>query len=216
MAIKRLEMKQGWACLEEMQVSARGDIEGYGSVFGNIDQGNDVVEPGAFAASLGTRGMPKMLWSHGWFDPPIGKWNTAEEDDRGLFLKGRLNLDTQLGAEVHSNLKMGTLDGLSIGYIPTEVEIDQDNVQHLIEVDLFEVSPVNFPMNELARVDAVKARIEAGISKRELESILRDAGMTRAQAKRLLADGFTGLIARDADESTESDQLKELVARLCK
>lgn len=216
MKTDRMEMKRGWACLEEMQVSARGDIEGYGSVFGNIDQGNDVVEPGSFTKSLETRGMPKMLWSHGWFDPPIGKWNTAEEDDRGLFLKGRLNLDTQLGAEVHSNLKMETLDGLSIGYMIIEAEIDRDNVQHLIEVDLFEVSPVNFPMNELARVDAVKSRIEAGISKRELESILRDAGMTRAQAKRLIAEGFDGLIPRDANDGTESDQLKELVARLCK
>lgn len=50
-------------------------IEGYASVFGERDQGGDVVLPGAYTASLAAMGRSgrrvKMLWQH---DPrePIG------------------------------------------------------------------------------------------------------------------------------------------------
>ena len=80
-------------------------------------------------------------------------------------------------------------------------------VQHLKEVELFEVSVVTFPMNELARVDSVKDRMEqSGNPKRELAVILRQAGFSRTRAEAIVARGYDGLLAlRDADDQVDED-----------
>ena len=73
-----------------------------------------------------------------------------KEDDHGLVVKGRLALKTQAGAEAYELLKMGALDGLSIGFRvnPKEVSYDKRGNKRIIkEVDLMEVSLVTFPMN---------------------------------------------------------------------
>ncbi len=207
------KMNHGCA-IEVKTVNAAGELEGYGSTFGNVDLGFDIVEPGAFADSLKDRGLPKMLWGHDFFDPPIGKWTEATEDKTGLFLKGQINLDMQRGHEVHSALKMGSLDGLSIGFSVQDSDIDRRGVRHLEKVDLFEVSVVTFPMNEEARVDAVKQLVEKGVTERQLEKILRDAGFSRKQAMALVASGYDGLIARDAADEDDDDEFKELVSQL--
>ena len=59
-------------------------IEGYASLFGRVDQGGDVVERGAYAASLARLKAAgravKLLWQH---DPtqPIGIWDEVAEDE---------------------------------------------------------------------------------------------------------------------------------------
>jgi len=181
-------------------------------VFGNVDHGFDVVEPGAFANSLKERGLPKMLWGHAWDELPIGNWTSAKEDDHGLLLKGKLALDIQQGAETHSALKTGSVEGLSIGYMPVAggIDVDRAGVQHLNELDLFEVSVVNFPMNELARVESVKDRIDAAENpRRVLAGILRQAGFSRTSAEALVAAGYDGLLAlRDADDQPEVEVIE--------
>lgn len=181
-----------------------GTIEGYGSVFGVVDQGGDVVEKGAFGASLAAR-RPKMLHQH---DPAqvLGVWDEAVEDDRGLRLRGRINLDKQLGRDVFSDLKMGALSGLSIGF-RTRKAADANGARLLKELDLLEVSTVTFPMNELATISGFKA---AELSARECEKCLCDAGFSRLEAKRLMSGGYRALRAmRDA-----GDGLDEIAALL--
>lgn len=211
-----MQIKQG-SPFRVKEVGDSGAIVGYGSVFGNVDAGYDVVEQGAFADSLEERGLPKMLWGHAWFDPPIGKWTKAEEDDHGLLLHGEINMKMQQGAEVHAALKMDTLDGLSIGYLEQESTTDKGGVRHLEKLDLFEVSVVTFPMNELARVDSVKDRIGHGVTKRELASILRDAGFSRLQAEALVARGYGGLTQSDSgDQDDDGDQAAAVIGNLFK
>ena len=95
----------------------KGVFTGYGSIFGNKDQGNDIVVEGAFAKSIGKKGARavKMLYQHRQ-DEPIGVFDEIIEDRRGLKVKGRLAMGTQRGREVYELMKMGALDGLSIGY----------------------------------------------------------------------------------------------------
>lgn len=54
-------------------IAPDGTVEGYASLFGELDQARDMVMPGAFAASLKQRGVRRvpMLFQH---DPaePIG------------------------------------------------------------------------------------------------------------------------------------------------
>lgn len=192
---------------ELKEVTSEGVVTGHGSIFGNVDQGGDVVEKGAFTESLGGR-QPKMFWGHEGWEIPIGIWDEAAEDDKGLFLHGRLDLNIEKARDVHSGLKMKTIDSLSIGYLERRATNDRDGIRHLEELELFEVSFVNFPMNELARVDSVKSQLTGKLSKRQLEEILRGAGFSQAKARALMDAGYRGLFPLD-----EEVDLKESLER---
>jgi uncharacterized protein len=146
-----------------------GTVRGYASVFGAVDLSGDEVAPGSFEASLRTRGAAgvKMLWQH---DPgrPIGVWTTLREDKVGLWAEGRLALDTSGGREAYGLIRAGALDGLSIGFRTKRAERPGGRggkaKRRLVEIDLWEISIVTFPMQELARLAAkrvVKAPLAA-------------------------------------------------------
>ena len=194
-----------------------GTFEGYGSVFGNKDLGNDVIEKGAFTKSLKSRKPQsvKLLYQHK-SDMPIGIFDEIREDEHGLVVKGRLALKTQSGAEAYELLKMGALDGLSIGFRanPEKVSYDKRNNKRIIkEVDLMEVSLVTFPMNPQATVRSVKGE---QYSIREWENGLRDAfALSRSESK-VAAKAVTKCFGqREVDSSQELvDALKELTLTL--
>ena len=171
-----------------LQIKAAGDdgtVEGYGSVFGVRDNYDDVIAKGAFVKSLkdhkaaGT--MPAMLWQHD-ADKPIGVWTEMVEDEKGLRIKGQLAMETIKGKEAHALLKMGALNGLSIGFMSKEWAYDRDTeVRTLTAIDLWEVSLVTFPANEKARVTNVKSADEMATPK-DAEKALRDAGFSKSDA----------------------------------
>ncbi|MFN4158509.1 MAG: HK97 family phage prohead protease [Gemmobacter sp.] len=152
-------------------------IEGYASVFGRRDQGGDVVARGAYGASLAALGSAgrrvKMLWQH---DPaqPIGVWDEVREDDRGLYVKGRVLTDVAQGREAMALIGAGAIDGLSIGYRTVRAERDGKGQRILSELELWEVSLVTFPMLPEARV-AAKGEEPEGDHWRDLATILEDA-----------------------------------------
>lgn len=162
-----------------------GMFSGYGSIFGNKDLGNDVVVAGAFAQSIGRKGAKavKLLYQHKQ-DEPIGVFDEIIEDRRGLKVKGRLAMGTQRGREVYELMKMGAIDGLSIGYRVDAKGYDYDEKRkrrYLKSVDLMEISAVTFPMNPRARIQAVKG---AERTVRDWEQFLRDEGsLSRTEAK---------------------------------
>lgn len=193
-----------------------GSFSGYASLFGKVDLGRDVVERGAFERSLRTRGAAgiRMLFQH---DPaePIGRWTEIREDERGLFVRGRLADGVARAREVRSLMKGGALDGLSIGFRTVRARADaQTGIRRILEADLWEISVVTFPMQPGARVERVKA-IGGGLAgglaggrlptTREFERWLtRDAGLTRAQARAVIARGYADFKrGRDAARSTE-------------
>ena len=140
-----------------LQVTDGAVISGYASLFGAKDQGGDIVQKGAYAASLAAsakagRGI-KMLWQH---DPaqPIGVWDEVREDATGLFVKGRILTDVEKGREAVALLAAGAIDGLSIGYRTLKAQRDGKGQRLLAEVELWEVSLVTFPMLPEARVSA--------------------------------------------------------------
>lgn len=133
------------------------EISGYASLFGASDQGGDVVQKGAYSASLKAllqeNRSVKMLWQH---DPaqPIGVWDAVKEDQKGLFVKGRILTDIRAGAEALSLVKAGAIDGLSIGYRTLRAEKNRKGQRLLHELELWEVSLVTFPMLPEARVES--------------------------------------------------------------
>ncbi|MFQ5451457.1 MAG: HK97 family phage prohead protease [Nitrospinaceae bacterium] len=146
------------------RVAESGEFTGYASTFGEIDLGGDVVDPGAFKKTLReSRGKVPVLDHH---DPTrqIG-WNLeAREDDRGLLVRGLLDLNVRAARERHSLMKMavqvGGRTGLSIGFRTVKEGPDRQNplVRHLKEVQLFEYSIVTFPMNTQAGITTIKAK----------------------------------------------------------
>ncbi len=139
-------------------IDVDGTVEGYASLFGEIDQARDMVMRGAFTATLRQRSVHRipMLFQH---DPsePVGVWLELREDDRGLFARGRLIPEVARGRELLSLLKAGAIDGLSIGFRTVQGRIDpRTRVRALHAVDLWEISIVTFPLLAGARVLAVK------------------------------------------------------------
>ena len=188
-----------------------GMFEGYASVFGVVDQGMDVVERGAFAKSLGTGRKVKMLWQHDQAQP-IGVFDKVEEDERGLYVRGRLLKEVAKGREAMALLRAGAIDSMSIGYRVVDAAPEGDGmVRRLKEIDLHEISLVTFPMLPDAKVTAVKS-IE---TERDFERFLRDAGFSRKQAVAIALHGFKSLKteARDAPDVSE---LVEKIANLRK
>lgn len=191
----------------------RGEFMGYGSIFGNTDLGGDIVERGAFAATLAKRGPADiaMLWGHDLRQVPIGKWLDMREDERGLQVRGQLTLDIPQARNVHAALRNGTVKGLSIGYRipPGGAEMDRGGkVRRIKSVELFEVSVVTFPMNQRAQVARVKSAAQLSIEDiKEIEDLLRDAGASGAERKRAVSV-FKSWLRRDAaaPESASRDE----------
>ena len=152
-------------------------IEGYASVFGLTDQGGDSVSPGAYGRSLtelsGKGGKIKMLWQH---DPrePIGVWDEVREDDKGLFVKGRILTDIARGREAAALIGAGAIDGLSIGYRTVKAQKNDKGQRLLSELELWEVSLVTFPMLPEARVGQ-KGDDPETATMRELAAAFRNA-----------------------------------------
>jgi HK97 family phage prohead protease len=158
-------------------------VAGYASVFGRRDQGGDVVQKGAYAASLkrlgASGGRVRMLWQH---DPgqPIGVWDEVREDATGLWVKGRILTDVAKGREAAALLAAGAIDGLSIGYRTVKAERDGKGQRLLAELELWEVSLVTFPMLPEARVSA-KADDATDRALRDMARVLEDARRSLAE-----------------------------------
>jgi HK97 family phage prohead protease len=191
--------KQILSCPIEIKALGEREFEGHGSIFKNVDLGGDVVMPGAFKRTLAKwkelGQLPAMLWSHDQREPAIGKWMTMREDDRGLFVRGKL-ADTDRGNEVLTLMKMEAIGGLSIGYLTNDYDYDKDGNRLLKEIELFEVSPVNIPMNPLAKVTDVKSLLADREQLRGLEAILRDVGLSQSDAVTAIS-GFKAWVQRD-------------------
>lgn len=152
----------------------------------------DVVRPGAFRATLadhkrlGT--LPAMFYDH---DPShvIGAWRSVAEDGDGLAVDGQLAKSARLrtGEDLYELLSMGAISGLSIGFFPEKVKLDEKTkTREILATEVFEISPTPIPGNARARIADVK-NAAPGAVKRFLEETLRDAGLSRTEAKAVLS-----------------------------
>ena len=213
-----METKHFDVGFEIKSVNADGTVEGYGSVFDVKDSYADVIQKGAFDKSIkehkSAKSMPAMLWQHD-AGQPIGIWTEMSEDDNGLMLKGKLAMDTVKGKEAHALLKMGAINGLSIGFMTKQYKYDEKTeIRTLTEVELWEVSLVTFPANTKARVTQVKS-VDDLQTLKDAERILRDSGFSRQDATSFVSRVKTLSSRSDSDEMGElKSALEKLKSKL--
>jgi HK97 family phage prohead protease len=189
-------------------IAPDGTVEGYASLFGELDQARDMVMPGAFERSLKSRGVRRvpMLFQH---DPsePIGVWLDLHEDLRGLYARGRLIPEVVRARELLALLKAGAADGLSIGFRTVKGRVDpKTRIRKLETIDLWEISIVTFPLLPGARVRAVKETTSQPLHARTRHSRPVDPSMARFQEERLFRK--KPLYTFDRDESFILSQTK--------
>lgn len=173
-------------------VGEDGVFTGYASTFGNKDLGGDIVVPGAFDQWLsewkaGEVAPLPILDNH---DPNkvLGVYSEFSTDEKGLWVKGELNLETVAGNEKRALMKQGAINAMSIGYsiYPGGYSYDKEQDAWLLgAVKLWEISLATFPMNPQARVETVKT------------AFARDGQPTIRDVERALREqGFGGTIAK--------------------
>lgn len=171
----------------KMSNAEKGIISGYGSQFMNVDSYGDRVFPEAFEKTLKERARPvRMRWNH--FGPIIGKWESLEPDDSGLFTEGSLTPNHSVAEDTKASVIHGAIDGMSIGYREKRVEKNDFGGVDIIEMELIEISIVEEPANLGASISSIKSMIDDLDSMKQIESFIREeCGLSRQAAKYLIS-----------------------------
>lgn len=201
----------------------KGSFKGYASVWDGVDSYLDTIVKGAYTETLAKNGLPKMFYQHG-HDMPIGKYTDAGEDSKGFWVEGELTPGHSLATDVRAALKHGTLDGLSVGgYIARGDYTIMENGGRLIQkwTELAEVSPVVWPADKAARIDHASVKsvdfemlLPECKSEKDIERLLRDAGLGKWEAMALVSRAKTIFKGRDAQEDVDAEQLAVVHKRL--
>jgi HK97 family phage prohead protease len=201
--------------LEIKTLTETGEIVGLASPFGNVDHGNDIVAPGAYAKSIAAHKAagtsPAMLLHHS-LDRPVGKWSEFSETSEGLLVKGNITRGAPDGAEAYALARDGALTGLSPGYM-TKQAGRQGDARLLMEIEVFEVSLVSVPMNSKARISMVKTINNVS----DIQELLRDGGLSGRKSRAAAAAAWAALNNSQSEaeaEQTISEILKASAARI--
>ena len=140
--------------MAELPIDESGRFCGYASVFNLLDDGGDIVLPGAFRKSLQAKAAPqvRMLFHH---DPrePIGVWEAIREDGYGLWVEGRLIGGVPRADALRRLIEKRAIDGMSIGFRTVRATREaRTGHRRISEVELWEISVVAFPMMNRARI----------------------------------------------------------------
>ena len=221
-------MERKGLALEKAQFKLESDgagFVGYASTFGNVDSYGDTIVKGAYADTLKAHGLPKMFFNHNANAVPIGKWVDAKEDDYGLLLKGEFTPGNALAEEVRAALKHGTLDSMSIGYMLRKGDYETTEAGRIIKkvARLAETSIVTFPADSFARVDMASVKsidFEALLpeckTERDIERLLRDAGLGKWEAMAIVSRAKAIFDGRDAPEDAQAKTDALILERLQK
>lgn len=201
-----------------------GTFKGYAATYGNVDRGGDIIKKGAFVRSL-KRHLDenrhlRMFFQHDHMFPigmfPIDK---IVDDEKGLFVEGQINLNADKGRSTYALMKQGAISDLSIGYSINDAIVDEDGNFNLIDLELWETSPVSEPMNTEATILSVKKKqeesrtnIDEMKSIKEIESYLKELGLYSQERKTLISKikSFTRDANKGDDDTRDDESKKEI------
>ena len=134
-------------------------VEGYGSIFDNLDSDGDVIRKGAYKKTLQENGITGKnriphVWQHD-IKQPLGKFRELYEDNVGLAFKSFIP-DTRLGNDVLNLYDAGIIKEHSVGFEKIKFNRIEKNGYEIKEIKLWEVSSVTLAANELAGMKNLK------------------------------------------------------------
>ncbi|MGM7342808.1 HK97 family phage prohead protease [Acinetobacter baumannii] len=200
--------------LEIKATQEGGFFSGYLAAFDNLDSHGDIIRKGAFAKTLQewkAKGKyPAIFWDHNPSEP-IGIFTEMREDEKGLYVEGRLLIDDVPRAKAtYALMKVGAIDGMSIGYITKFYRRDPDSlIRELLELELVEGSIVAFPSNPETLISSVKSKLQDGElpSLPEFEKFLRESGFSKTQATVIASKGLRHLLSESEGENEKAKSI---------
>lgn len=206
-----------------------GTFEGYASKWDSVDSFGDTIVKGAFGDTLRTNGQPKLFLEHSWKLGgallPIGKAECVE-DDVGLRLKGELTPGLSVAADVRAAMRHGTISGLSIGGLVKKGDYEEKSGGGKVIKrwhNLVDVSVVAYPAEKGAQIDLstvksmdFEALLPECKTERDVERLLRDAGLGKWEAMAIVSRVKAILSGRDAPEDEDTQVHAQLLQRLQK
>ena len=210
---------QVFKTIKDIDTDADGHIVGYASVFNLFDTYGDTIASTAYDKVIAEKQIPLMFFNHDCFGLPIGKWTSLTKDDKGLKVEGELDLTQPKAQAIYNALKFGSISGLSVGMsvLGNNYEPIDDAHQRIKEVDkLYEISIVNFPADDSARILSIKSDFNACHNVTDFEKCLRDAGASRSKAKEIISIAKRVLVSQREAEKQEiiNSKIKQILNRL--
>lgn len=183
-----------------------GIVEAVVSVFGVLDDGNDIVHPGAYRKTITERGFrirvldqhntdsilrvlgkPLELREIGRNELPAEVLERYPEATGGLFTRTQYLVDTPEGTGAFKRIKSGAVGEYSIGYEALDVDyskVTRDGktvtARNLRTIKLWEYSPVIWGMNP--------ATVTAGVKGTDVSEDKTPTLDTKAQQPRHMGD----------------------------
>lgn len=120
-----------------------GTIEVLAVAYGVVDDYGTRFIPGVFNESLEQR-LPTLTFGHNWMDP-IGRGTSWREDPNvGLYVTFRVDRDPDVprGRQAWAQMKSGTLDDVSVGFMRLADRLAEDKVTDITKGELDEVGVV--------------------------------------------------------------------------
>jgi HK97 family phage prohead protease len=179
----KMEKKTGRSFATKILDEDAGIVETVFAVFGNVDEGHDVIHPGAFTKTFAERGhrvrvldahradsvlsilgKPLSLREVGRDGLPPEVVDQFPEATGGAKAEVQFLLDTPEGAGAFARIKAGALDEWSFGYDALDKDYSKAmkgdrevTVRNLRTLKMYELSPVLWGMNQATRTLSAKA-----------------------------------------------------------
>lgn len=224
MVTEPLFMQKSFAAKAEIVPEGKpGEFEALVSVFGNKDSQGDVVENGAFTRTLAEwvlkeRPIP-VVWAHQFGNPMafLGSYKEHEETDKGLRLKGQLELDWEWAKRTYELMEKGLVVEFSFsGRIRDYEEIDKDDELYdedawwqgvrIKDIDLWEAGPCFKGANPDTELMSVKSQLVGPDGKRLVAKEGRVLATKHVDALKNVRDQITEVIdAVDKNEDSGAD-----------
>jgi HK97 family phage prohead protease len=136
-----------------------GTFEAYISTWDTVDSFGTRFKKGAFKKTIKERlkkGDIKLLWQHD-VNEPIGLVIGALEDDHGVLIHGKLDIGVQRADQARQQMGSGTINQFSFGFDIIKQQRAKDGFMDVLEVRLWEASPVTFGANPETSVVHVRS-----------------------------------------------------------
>jgi HK97 family phage prohead protease len=155
------------------EYSERGTFSGWASRYNEIDSYDDMVMPGAYDDTVRELGGQVVILSDHDVTKSIGMARMSLRPE-GLWVDAKISLELQDGRDAYIRMRDLGKSGLSIGYDAINKRT-RNGVRELTKIKLYEVSVVQIPALDSARIASVKSNYDdAALALASLSESVRD------------------------------------------